>query len=151
MVPTVMNFCFGYFTFQNQIDARITSMVIWRQTHWREFVIRSLRHQRRHNVHGKCLFRSVNLKRTYVLRKVFRHRSFVKCNVFMSQSFHCRLYKFRTVKTLSRTPSCADSFTNVRIAFKNEIFKNFNKLFQIATCAKMLLQYFYVLRRWCSF
>jgi len=45
-------------------------------------------------------FSSANLRRSKAHGKVLRHRSFVKRNAFMPQSFRCGLHKFTTSKQL---------------------------------------------------
>jgi len=118
MLPLVRTFCFDHFTVQNQTDARIRRTAIQRQTNFAEFLKSKRELLGEHNLHSKCFSFSANLRQMYARRKVLRHRSFVKRNVFMSQSFNCGSHKFRAFKTTSRCSHCTVWFTYLHYVYE---------------------------------
>jgi len=69
---------------------------------------------------------------TALAGKCYVTRSFVKCNVFMSQSFRCGSHKFIAFKTTKQVSAAQIGLHNCSTS-RNKTSTNFNKFIHIVT------------------
>ena len=94
--------------------------------------------KRKQNLYSKCCSCSANLLCTSARRKLLRQRSFVKRNMFKSQSFQCDSHKSKAFETAAWSSRCMHRLVWI-IALL--LRRNFNKLQCITTYCNVRSQH----------